>query len=240
MQARAESRQSVAAEAGDFGTPSASPAADELERDSLVASLELLAARHATCVSEAEQAWSIVEVACEGRVGEAQLAAQERACATSDEVVTLAAQELYKGAADAVEERQEESFQDMCRSYCKDMERAAPFLEASKVARAELWPQALRLAADLEGELAIQGGLQALLREKDRTRRLLAAELGAPGEARRALATVRAALVEGKPLRSPNCSARGYLASGDQAMDDQLSNNLVFSPRRAAGDRALA
>merc|ERR1712232_344495 len=167
-----------------------------------------------------------------GRIGEAQLAAEERDCASRDEVATLAAQGLYKAAANAVEERQEEqSFQAVCRNYCRDLERAAPFLETSKVARAELWRQALRLAADLEGEIAIQGGLQALAREKDRTRKLLAAELGAPAETRRALAIVRAALVEGKPLQTPTCST-GYPASSGHATD-----TLVFSPRHAAGER---
>lgn len=237
MQARAESRRSAVAEAeaGEFEAASASAVGDS-EDARLVALLEQHSARHASCADEAEQSWSRVEAVCERRVGEAQLAAEERSCAARDEVVTLAAQELYKTAAHTVEERQEDaSFQEVCRSYCRDMERAAPFLETSKVARAELWRQALRLAADLEGELAIQGGLQALLREKDRTRKLLAAELDAPGESKRALATVRVALVEGKPLQAQTSSTIGYPTSSGQATD-----SLVYSPRRAAGDRGLA
>jgi hypothetical protein len=209
LQARAEVRHSVPAEAeaGDLAAApcAASPASGaEAERDSLVALLELHAARHASCACEAEQAWARVEVACESRIDERHLAAEELDCAARGERVTLAAQELYKAAACAVEERQEEeSFQTLCRNYCKDVERAAPFIETSRSACAELWRQALRLAADLEGELAIQGGLQALLQEKDRTRKLLAAELGAPAEARRALATVRLRL-----WRASRCKAQ--------------------------------
>jgi hypothetical protein len=215
------------------GEATEASAAGEPERDSLVLSLEQHSTRHASCVGEAETAWSRTYLACKGRISEAQLAAKESDCAARGEAVTLAAQELYKAAATAVQEcQEEEAFQEICRNYCRDIEKLANEGDpASKAASdVELWRQALRLTLDLEGELAIQDGLSALLREKDRSRKLLAAELGAPADARRALAAVRAAHYEGRPLQAPNSTRSGYPTS------DQVSNTLVVSPRRAAGE----
>lgn len=230
-------RRMLEAGLGGVAAPLVLPDSDE--RAGLLAALGL----HASRVEEAEEAWEHAERRQElgPGCGEAELAAERRSCTDREEAVVLAGQELYRYAASgALAEAQDEAVHSACRSFCQDVETAAPSLDAAKAAILEMWPLALRLASDLDVELAMQGSLQTLLREKERSRRLLDTLVHAPPEARQALASVRAALRVASHLHglsparaSPRQGSPG--AGPSDAAGERGHSNLVVSPRRAAG-----
>eukprot|EP00928_Gymnodinium_smaydae_P023789 TRINITY_DN19490_c0_g2_i1.p1 TRINITY_DN19490_c0_g2~~TRINITY_DN19490_c0_g2_i1.p1 ORF type:complete len:960 (-),score=231.57 TRINITY_DN19490_c0_g2_i1:286-3165(-) len=215
-------------------------------------------ANHQACLSEASEAWALTETLCERGRDEAALESEQRACAQKDDAYVASVEKLYQSAARALvaidESGESDPLQAPCRRYCREVETATPAAENARAAVAAAWEELLQLARGLDGERVLQGGLESLYRDKDRSRKLLDAELQAPPEARRALAAVRKALAAGSPLRdalraedplwgaSPAASARIAEAAREarsvEAAAPQV--DLALTPGRAKGYRGAS
>eukprot|EP00929_Paragymnodinium_shiwhaense_P043881 TRINITY_DN22532_c0_g1_i1.p1 TRINITY_DN22532_c0_g1~~TRINITY_DN22532_c0_g1_i1.p1 ORF type:complete len:944 (-),score=327.83 TRINITY_DN22532_c0_g1_i1:337-3168(-) len=158
---------------------------------------------HQASSSVVKEAWALAEKACARGVTEAQVNEEEQTCADREAAFVSASQVLYKLAAQTCValENTKDPRAEAFRRYCQDMEAAGATLDAVKLLCSGFWQQLRQVATDFEAEMAVYGPIRSLFDEKDRQRKLLSAEITAPPEARRALASVRAALTAGAPLK---------------------------------------
>ena len=143
--------------------------ADEVLRRELREALE----EQEACGGRALEAWHRAERGCEEGVG---LVEEQESCLEREEALTVACRRLYASAASG---------------YEAQWQRAEKKLSMGRRLREPTWQMAQQCAVGWQKELKAQEELSRLLEQELRHKVLLDAELMAPAEAKRAIASLR-------------------------------------------------
>lgn len=232
--------QGVASQFGRYGAESARLHADvrghfsAVSRDSagadsaLSRDLAVALEEHQSSLENAEQVWQQAENICERRFDEAEVLAEQQACAAWERKLTAAVRLLYTAASEVAEDGG--PFAAPAQNCVQNLQEAEPQLSAAGAARGALWPRLAKLTSRLQWERQVQDGLSSFLRDETTRRTLLKKEVRAPdGEAKRALASMRAAIGSGLPSSmaaapapsAPTAPAASGLREAGRTSDDR-------------------
>lgn len=186
-----------------LGAVDAESHADELSRG-LAASLR----EHQVRLSRAEEAWQQAEQVCERSHGrkETAVASEHDACADAEKALSQVTRKLYN-VCSHVAQSGPKDIRVPAKRCCADLSMAEQQLAAARAARAAAWPKVVSAVGRLEAEREGLEGTRTCLQEETRRQNLLAAEIVAPPQAKRALASMRAAMKNqeaGASLCPPN------------------------------------
>jgi hypothetical protein len=157
-------------------------------------------AEHQVALDHAEQVWQQAEQICERNLGEAEVLGSEHSCSVRERELNAATRCLYSTASQAASDAAP-ALAESAQRCVLGLQAAEPQLTAAGVARNALWPRAAELSERLRWERQVQDGLESFLRDETSRRDLLDKERKAPdGEAKRALASMRAVLSAGLPF----------------------------------------
>ncbi|CAE7443157.1 unnamed protein product [Symbiodinium natans] len=175
---------------------------DEALRRQLASALR----SHEECCEQAEAVWRLTEAGCDIGTRKHELELEQAACNVQEKDLTQACRDLCAAAKQAAAASGPSAVADAARSYVVQWQAVEAGLP-QRWPQAE-WPAVLQAADALDAERASQDSLSKQLSLETKREALLRAELDAPAEAKRALATLRLDLSCGEQGRG--CSSRLY------------------------------
>eukprot|EP00933_Yihiella_yeosuensis_P024660 TRINITY_DN19122_c0_g1_i2.p1 TRINITY_DN19122_c0_g1~~TRINITY_DN19122_c0_g1_i2.p1 ORF type:complete len:200 (+),score=58.46 TRINITY_DN19122_c0_g1_i2:147-746(+) len=161
----------------------------ELPDSGIRGELEKALKHHQACLSKADHAWHMAETGCINATTEKELESEQASCNKFEEELKDACKALHKTAAKAMVEGPE-ILKESATNCCAEWNEAEPKLNDPSW-KLRVWPDALMIAGNLDKERETQMNLEKLLQVEAMRKNLLDAELVAPPDARRALATMR-------------------------------------------------
>mmetsp|Transcript_98710 Transcript_98710/g.156029 ORF Transcript_98710/g.156029 Transcript_98710/m.156029 type:complete len:913 (+) Transcript_98710:127-2865(+) len=154
---------------------------------------------HKACLEDTEKAWQQAEHFFELCAGEAEVRAEQRSCEVRERELTVATRLLCNTCSQAAKDAPV-ALATPAERCVSSFQAAEPQLAVTGAARSALWPRAAEMAHRLHWERRVQDGLDSFLRDETMRRDFLDQEIKAPsGEARRALASMRAVISSGLP-----------------------------------------
>merc|ERR1712205_288012 len=131
---------------------------------------------------------------------EAEVRAEQRSCEARERELNVATRLLVNTCSQAARDSSSASLATIAARCLGSSQASEPVLAATGAARSSIWPRAAKTAERIQWERRVQDGLDSFLRDETMRRDFLDQEIKArDGEARRALASMRAIISAGLP-----------------------------------------